>query len=64
MAKLGMLCIFLLAVVGADKIIDPLYNYDIFMTQFGRDYKGENKTKHEQIFNRNYAELLRRIGVG
>lgn len=46
MAKLWMLCIILLAMAGADKIIDPLYNYDIFMTQFGRDYKGENKTKH------------------
>lgn len=44
MAKLWMLCIFLLAVASTDKIIDSLYNYDIFMTQFGRDYKGENKT--------------------
>lgn len=34
--------------------IDPEYNYDKFMAQFGRTYTGDEKLKHERIFNANY----------
>lgn len=45
----------------SETMIDPLYNYEMFMTQFGRDYKGKEKSYHEKIFNRNYAELKKGI---
>jgi hypothetical protein len=38
--------------------IDPQYNYESFMIQFGRTYTGEEKSQHEKIFNENYAQLL------
>lgn len=44
--------------------IDPSYNYARFMSQYDRNYTGQEKFDHEQIFNQNYAELLQRMRNG
>ena len=38
-------------VVASASDIDPNYNYDTFMKQFGRTYTGDEKDRHEKIFN-------------
>ena len=54
----AIIIIFLAICAVADEV-DPSYNYDDFMRQFDRTYKGEEKNIHEKIFNEKYAQLLK-----
>ena len=53
-----------LAFLSSGFQIDPNYNYDTFMSQFGRTYEGEEKLQHEKIFNEKYAQLLKLVEEG
>lgn len=53
------LVIFILNSAQCDEL-DPSYNYDQFMAHFKRDYTGEERLKHERIFNANYLDLIKR----
>ena len=64
MGKNVVCLIFLISLIHSQNPIDPQYNYGLFMTQFGRKYEGEERDRHQRIFEQNYADMLRRVSLG
>lgn len=58
-----LIILMILSMFSCDKV-DPNYSYDDFMKQFNRTYEGEEKYDYQQIFNKNYADLVEKNNNG
>jgi hypothetical protein len=64
MQKIFFACIALLVVCSWADRPDDKYTHDDFMRQYKKKYTGSEKTTRQQIFNRNYAEIVRQNAKG